>query len=376
MTLRKTARSSGTGRGNLAWLAPLFLSGSSLRVWLLLLWRHAGRIHWRCWLLIPLVTVIVAVGSVLGLIGQLLFSRAVKRRPMAGPPVFVLGHWRSGTTLLHELITLDERFAYPSNYECFQSCHFLVTGPLVHWLSRSATPIRRPMDGMTATLSSPGEDEAALRNLGAASFYNNLFFPSRAEDLDACFDLQKLPPEQQNRWKHVFALFLQQLNYRHGRPLVMKSPTRTAHVQTLLELYPDARFVNIVRDPREVHPSTMKMGRSLTEFACMEADSRVSEECVFATHRLVHEKLKEARPMIPAGQFCETRFENLVRDPIGEMARIYDEIGLGDFTGMKPKIEGYFAQRSDVRAARHELSAEQRAKIETELATVIEETGY
>jgi hypothetical protein len=80
--------------------------------------------------------------------------------------------------------------------------------------------------------------------------------------------------------------------------------------------------------------------------------------------------------MIPAGQFCETRFENLVLDPIGEIARIYDELGLGDFTGMRPKIEGYFAQRSDVRATRHEPSAEQRTRIETELATVIEENGY
>ena len=376
MTENHSATSPGRDRGNLAWLAPLYQSGSSLRVWFLLLGRHSGRIHWRCWLLIPLVTGMVVAGSVLGLIGRLLFSRAVKRRPMAGPPVFVLGHWRSGTTLLHELITLDERFAYPSNYECFQSCHFLVTGPLVHWLSRSAAPKKRPMDDMKATLSSPGEDEAALRNLGAASFYNNLFFPSRADDPEASLDLQRLPPDQLMRWKQVFANFMRELNCRYGRPLVMKSPTRTAHVRPLLELYPDARFVNIVRDPREVHPSTMKMWSALTELVCLEADPRVPEERVFATHRLLHEKLKEARPMIPAGQFCETRFENLVRDPVGEMERIYDELGLGDFTGMKPKIEGYFAQRSEVRASRHELSAGQRARIETELANVIADNGY
>ncbi|OYV03712.1 MAG: hypothetical protein CFE26_20720, partial [Verrucomicrobiales bacterium VVV1] len=234
MTESNSATPPSPDRGSLAWLAPLYQSGSSLRVWLLLLWRHAGRIHWRCWLLIPLATGLIVVGSLQGLIGRLLFSRAVKRRPMAGPPVFVLGHWRSGTTLLHELITLDERFAFPSNYECFQSCHFMVTGPLVHWLSRSAAPKKRPMDDMKATLSSPGEDEAALRNLGAASFYNNLFFPSRADDLDASLDLQKLPLEQQIRWKQVFEHFLQQLNIRFGRPLVMKSPTRTAHAQTLL----------------------------------------------------------------------------------------------------------------------------------------------
>lgn len=376
MSSRHTESASSDGRTALAWLAPFYQTGSSLRVWIRLLLRDAARIHWRCWLLVPPVTVIIAIGSLLGFLGRLIFSRAVDRRPMAGPPIFVIGHWRSGTTLLHELIALDERFAFPSNYECFQSCHFLLTGRLVHWLSRSADPKKRPMDDMKATLSSPGEDEAALRNMGAASFYNNLFFPSRADDFDARLDLLSLPPNQLTLWKKVFDRFLRELNYCHGRPLVLKSPTRTAHVETLLELYPDARFVNIVRDPREVHPSTMKMWRTLMNLVCLEADARVPEDQVFANHRLLHEKLKAARPLVPAGQFCETRFENLVSNPIRELTRIYAELGLGEFEGMEPKIEGYFAERREVRASRHELSPELRVKIETELATVIAENGY
>jgi hypothetical protein len=147
-------------------------------------------------------------------------------------------------------------------------------------------------------------------------------------------------------------------------------------VKPLLELYPDARFVNIIRDPREVHPSAMRMWRTLLNLLCLETDARVPEELVFASHRLLHRKLKEARPMVPADQFHEVRFEVLVRDPVGEMERLYTALDLGEFSRVKPRIEAYFAERSEVRARRYELPLEQREKIESELAEVIHETGY
>jgi omega-hydroxy-beta-dihydromenaquinone-9 sulfotransferase len=359
-----------------AWWAPLYQTGSSLRTWLGLLGRNAGRIHRPSWLLLPLVTALIVGGSVLSLVQRLLMARAVKQRPMAGPPLFVLGHWRSGTTLLHELITLDERFAFPSNYECFQPGHFLLTSPLMHRLSGIIGAHKRPMDDMKTTLTSPGEDEAALRNLGAMSFYNNLIFPSRAADPLSSLDLDSAPPQLLARWKRLFHRYLQELNFRHGRPLVLKSPTRTAHVKPLLDLYPQARFVNIIRDPREVHPSAMRMWRSMLKLLCLEIDARVPEELVFASHRLLHRKLKEALPMIPAGQFYEVRFEDLVRDPMGEMERLYTALDLGDFTSVTPRIEAYFSERAEVRARRYELPPEQLARIESELAEVISDNGY
>lgn len=372
----QTTTSSGSDRASLAWLAPLYQSGNSLRFWIRTLTRNAGRIHWRCWFLIPFVTLNICACSFLTLLSRLMFSRAVALRPMAGPPIFVLGHWRSGTTLLHELMTLDERFAFPTNYECFQPGHFLLSAPLMHWLCGFSAPEKRPMDDMKASFITPGEDEMAIRNLGGPSFYRSLFFPSRADELEASLDIDHLPTEHLVRWKNLFGRYLRQLNYRYDRPLILKSPTRTAHVRAVLELFPDARFVNIVRDPREVHCSTVKLWRTLANLVSLESGAGLSEERVFASQRLMHERLKEARPLVPAGQFCETRFENLTADPIGEMSRIYSELGLGGFEEVKPRIESYFASRSDVRASSYRLSPEQLDRIESELADVISDNGY
>src|SRR6184192_2485303 len=66
------------------------------------------------------------------------------RTPLRHAPLFIIGHWRTGTTLLHELLILDPRHAFPTTYQCLEPNHFLLTGkilpPLLAWM----LPGRRP----------------------------------------------------------------------------------------------------------------------------------------------------------------------------------------------------------------------------------------
>ena len=54
----------------------------------------------------------------------LCYERTIRNSKFDSPPVFIVGHWRSGTTLLHELMSLDPRMAFPNNYEVFVSASF------------------------------------------------------------------------------------------------------------------------------------------------------------------------------------------------------------------------------------------------------------
>ncbi len=296
---------------------------------------------------------------------------------MTGAPLFVLGHWRTGTTLLHELLTLDQRFACPTFYECSFPHHFLLTETLMTRLTSRFFPIKRAQDDMMVTLSSPGEDEIGLSCLGAGSIYQASMFPSRTQEKVAYLDLLDLPPAKLDRWKRVFLRYLRELDYRHGKPLVLKSPPHTARVKTLVSIFPEAKFVNIVRDPRVVFSSTLKMWNNLTRMLSLEliGDWNV-EDPLIDNYRKMHERLREARPLVPAGHFSDVRYEDLVRDPIGEMERIYRELELGGFDEVRPAIEAYFARNREVRGGRYELTPDQKLKVERGLAEVIEETGY
>ena len=78
------------------------------------------------------------------------------------PPLFLLGHWRNGTTHLHNLLTVDERFAFPNNYQALFPDTFLTAESLHSRSIEFFLPKRRPMDNVEWTMRTPQEDEFAL----------------------------------------------------------------------------------------------------------------------------------------------------------------------------------------------------------------------
>src|SRR5690349_24370902 len=103
-----------------------------------------------------------APGSVLETMLRL--QRAVHREQLASAnlrdAVVVLGYWRSGTTLLHELLCLDKRYTYPTTHACMNPHHFLFSEASA--LASGGPTAQRPMDEMEVRASSPQEDEFAL----------------------------------------------------------------------------------------------------------------------------------------------------------------------------------------------------------------------
>ena len=89
----------------------------------------------------------------------------------------MIGHWRSGTTLLHELLVRDPRHTYPDTYACFAPNHFLVSGWWMKPCLKVLLPSQRPIDNMPAGWDHPQEDEFALCNMGVPSPYLTIIFP-------------------------------------------------------------------------------------------------------------------------------------------------------------------------------------------------------
>src|SRR4030095_4005713 len=135
---------------------------------------------------------------------ELICGRRVRETEITYAPLFIIGHWRSGTTLLHELLTLDQRHTYPTTYECFFPNHFLLTEWYFTRLFRFAVPSRRPMDNMSMSWDRPQEDAFGLCNLGQPSPYLTIAFPNCRPQYPAYFDLEDVPPEALHRWKQCF----------------------------------------------------------------------------------------------------------------------------------------------------------------------------
>jgi hypothetical protein len=352
-------------------------AGSGFPAWIRLLARNGFRIHWTVLHVVTYVTIVSLGHTLLRGLQNLVYGRRIANTPIDKPPIFILGHWRTGTTLLHEFLALDERHVGPSTYECMEPNHFLLTEGLVsRWMPFFSLSVR-PMDNMAAGFDRPQEDEFALCNLGLPSPYLTVAFPNNPPQYEEYLDLEGIPPRALARWKRVFRRFLQELTYKHHKRLVLKSPTHSCRVKTLLELFPDARFVHIVRDPYVVFPSTVNLWKSLyITFGLQRPTFQGLEEHVYKTFNRVYDKIEEGKGLIDFDRFYELRYEDLVGDPVGQMATLYDHLGLGGFEQVLPKLQAHVANNAGYKTNRYQLGDEQRAEITRRWGSVIRLYGY
>jgi hypothetical protein len=292
--------------------------------------------------------------------------------------VVVLGYWRSGTTLLHELLCLDNKYSFPTTHACMNSHHFLLTEESA--LRGNQQGVRRPMDEMEVRPGSPQEDEFALLSMGARSPYEALLIPSRLASALKLADPRDLPAPDAERWKSVFISFLRAVSIRGaGRPLILKSPTHGFRVATLRELLPDARFVLIVRDPMTNFESTVRMWRRMMEtygaFGPILTEDEI-REIVLADRLRFEEKLAAGTMGIPDSRFAILPYESLVADPVGEIERLYTRLDLGDFAVMRAAYAFEASRRSAHRAQGQLPSEHWRERLAAEWSAVFTRYGY
>ena len=260
-------------------------------------------------------------------------------------------------------------WACPATYQCFAPHHFplterLFSGPLPSLMERAmGCRPTRPRSKTAISYASPQEDEYALTFLGAGSPYLGLMFPSHRADFLRYRDLDAFSESERHVWKDRFLFFLKKITLRNpDKQLVLKSPAHSFRIKTLLELFPDARFVHIMRDPYAVFPSTLQTFKASFRYGSLETAAEPDwEDWVFEMGLSLYDTLEQTRKLIPPGHFHETRYEDLVKDPVGMMCKLYTRLDLDDFeTELRPGLETFLTRVSQHTNNQYHLPAELR----------------
>jgi hypothetical protein len=353
------------------------LCGVTFRDWCEILRVNRLAVDWPYWPQAALLTLGCGLNS--------LFLRKEMKaygEQIAGvdvqPPLFILGHWRSGTTLLHNLLALDEQFAYPNLYEVFFPHTFLCTESHRADQIAGLIPSTRLIDNMAQGLQMPNEDEFATCAAALCSPYMLWAFPRNTAHYERYLTFREVPEADVARWKSAFVLFLKKLTLRNGRPMLLKSPPHTGRIRLLLELFPEARFLHIRREPYTVFQSTRHLNRVLTRsLQFQRPDPDDLDAAVIRRYRLLYGAYFEERALIPESQLHELAFEDLERDPIGQIRRAYEALGLSGFATVLPRLEDYVASLADYRKNDYpDLPAGLRDRIKGEWRRSFEEWNY
>jgi hypothetical protein len=238
-------------------------------------------------------------------------------------------------------------------------------------------PAKRPMDDMAVSFYHPQEDEFALISMGAPSPLLRMAFPNDEAPYLEFLDMEGLREEDLRLWRSKLYHFVNMQMYRKQKPLVLKSPTHTGRLQILAEMFPGAKFVHITRNPYELFSSTKRLWTALDEAQSFQwPHEKNLEEYIFTALERMYRGFECQRKTLPANSICDVRYEDLIQDPVETLGSIYEQLDLGDFKHLKPRIEESMHKRRGHKTNRHELSEELRAEIEARWGDYFRNYGY
>ena len=238
-------------------------------VWSLKQWPGRTRMLARLLLLVPLEYLFNALFFTLDyLVFPALWRQKVER------PVFIVGHARSGTTLAHRLLSADgDTFSYFLYWEMFfpsllqkriiQLIGFVdekwlgraLNKRLVAWDDKTFGPFRHMHD---MSLWNSEEDQFVMRGAFVTQQWS-MDIPMM--DVIDIFHVDQMPAQKRRRWLHHYRECVKrQLLLRGGNKThLSKNPVMCGWVGALIETFPDARIVVMMRDPVQCIPSVLKL---------------------------------------------------------------------------------------------------------------------
>jgi len=290
-----------------------------------------------------------AAMSPLNVIEKLRFDKKVKSTEIK-PPIFIIGHWV-----------------------------FLGFEKLIKPMVEASLPPTRPEDNVPLGADLPQEEEYAMGNLCPYSFYNGWCFPRKMNFYYKFVCMDEVPKKAINEWRQMYIYYLKKVAFANeGKQLVLKNPSNTARIKLLLEMFPDAKFVHIYRNPYHVFLSMKRDIESEMPLYCVQqpGDDETIEKEMADLYNKMFEKYFEEKKLIPEENFTEVRYEDLIENPLREVERVHKELGLPGFEENKEIFVKYIDAQKEIKPHVYNIDEQLKEKIYGYWKLTIDTWGY
>ena len=296
-------------------------------------------------------------------------------------PVFIVGHWRSGTTHLHNILCQDPQMAYVTTFQSvFPDTLFNKVGRFIfEGFARILIPGTRKGDNVILGTSLPQEEEFAIGDKTAISFYYFWMFPrSLKKFYDQCIRFKGIDKDKINSWKKDYELLITKALHNTNRErFLSKNPPNTGRIEVLLEMFPNAKFIHIHRNPVEVYLSTQNFfNKMLPHLQLQSIDPLKLEEDIILLYKDIMQDYLKQREMIPTRQLAEISFEELEKNPKLCIKNLYNSLGLSGYQKSESYFESYLDSKKSYQKNKHHITAKMIHKIETEWGFAMKEWSY
>lgn len=218
----------------------------------------------------------------------------------------------------------------------------------------------------------------ALAILSLRSNMLSWTFPRNAARYDQFLDFHDVPDSDRQLWKQHLDRFVRKVTLRNGKQPLLKSPNHTARIRLLLELYPNAKFIHLRRNPYDVYRSLVHMASQVIPVWGLQTyPAETISDMAIEMYRRLYAAYFEQVPLIPAGQFHEVAYEDLIRTPLPVLEETYHALNLEGFELRRSAFEAYTMAKSTYQRNRHkDIPAEVCEQLDLQWRQSFDAWGY
>ena len=329
------------------------------------------------------------------------YQKLLADKPLENDPLFILGHWRSGTTFVHNILAQDKHFGYTTTYQTVLTHYIMAMQGFFKPCMKFVMPDKRPTDNMELAPDLPQEEEFALSNMTPCNYYNFWSFPERMKEFcDRFLTFRDITDEELQEFKQAFEKLVKiSLWNTGGTQYLSKNPPHTGRIKALSELFPRARYIYLMRNPYTVFESTRSFfintiqPLQLNIISEEEMEQNILRNYMELYHAYKEQKqtlfpnsspsmgkgLVECSPHeegVRGGLLYEVRFEDIEKDAFAITQDIYQKLDLPGWEEAKPAIEKYILSKKGYKKNRYQYDPRTIQLVNEHWSEALEDWGY
>ncbi len=312
-------------------------------------------------------------------------SKAISNHELQKDPIFIIGHWRSGTSFLQYLLGKDPQFGYLTKFQAvfpdvfLHSESFLKT--LLNRIPETINLVRDAQNmSVNLELDSPSEIEIALTTMiSQTSLHWGHIFPQDAwYYFNKYLFLETADENEIQQWKRDYTYLINKISLKNnGKQLLVKSPGNSCRMERLLEMYPNARFIFIHRNPYDLFYSSKKLWNTLLDnLALQDFSKRQMEETIIEVYAKFMSSYLEQRSQVPDQQLVEIRFDHFIDEPVAVLDTVYQKLALPGFKQARPHVQKFLSNKTEGESSSYEYEKHIINKLNTNWKFAFEEWNY
>jgi hypothetical protein len=295
------------------------------------------------------------------------------------PPLVIVGHWRSGTTHLHNLLSASQQFGFARTVDAVVPWDMFLFARLFSSFVRGLVPPSRKFDSVPLTPDSAQEDEFGIASMTTASWLFGIYFPSIFKERPIFPGLlpDTMSESDLTDRKKGSINFNKKVLLKYNLPLLIKNPSYTGQLDLVKSIFPTAKILHIHRHPYDVCVSTRNFYLTLLQWWSLQPyDHLIIDDVVISTYKAMMDRFITDANNLKAPDYHQVRYDYLDRDPLGCVEEIYRTLQLDGFHNAAPRIRAYLDDLGEAPRNAFPLDRPLAERVDRELSRFFPYWGY